>query len=198
MIKKLSTLVVLLSLSIATFAGDYFTLGLKAGYSTSLKDDSKDVKFEGSNGFNAGFMARFGNKFFVEPELLYNYQQQNTTYNFAGVSAEGSTYKNSSIDIPVLFGYKFLDVKIFKMSAMIGPRFRLDAGTKFSDFDNVKTNVEKSSIGLDCGVAFDVLNFIVDFRYNLMPSIASYKINNETVNFDPTNAFEVSLAFKLW
>lgn len=207
MTKKLSLLIVVLTLTTAAFAGDYFTFGLKAGYTSSLGFDKNwnsqsqhSLNSDNSQGFTLGTMARIGDTFFFEPELLYNYQKQNTKYQFGVLQTNATTYKKSSIDIPLLLGYKLIDVKVFKLSALIGPRVRLDAGTKFSDVNNLKTNIKKASIGLDCGVGFDILNFIVDIRYNLMPSITSFRdvSTDAKINMDPTNAFEVSLAWKLW
>jgi Outer membrane protein beta-barrel domain len=196
--------------------------GVKAGYTSTLNmsnigmvtDGSynlNSVKNEMNNNFHIGGFARFGiNKIYVQPELLYNLGWKKYTVSFQDLanSSNISFEKNvtmSTIDIPVLLGYKILDLKVVNVRAYTGPKFRFNAGSSM-DFKNItggtvtasnfQQDLKSSQVGLEAGVGVDVLMFTLDARYSLMQDMYQTKINNKTIDNIALSSLIVSLGFK--
>lgn len=75
-----------------------------AGNLSNNYQESLDSK----TGFSAGIFTRFGNKFYLQPELLYT-ERSGSIYTTNGGSNEYEI-KTKNIDIPVLVGFKLLNV----------------------------------------------------------------------------------------
>lgn len=216
--------VFLLSVS-STFS--QFNFGIKAGYNSSLSltnisDVSngtynfENIKGEMWNNFQAGVFARIGlgNKLYFQPELLYNMQKNNYTVTLQDAANNNVTYDKivniSSYDIPLLVGYKILDLKILNLRAFAGPKLRFDTGSSSLEFSNLvkpagsgstitldglKQDVLKSKIGLEVGAGVDVLMLALDVRYNLIGNMYNPAINDYNL---PTSTFTISLGWKIF
>ena len=203
--RKLSILALII---VSTFAASaqWFSLGVKTGYSTTLAKDQKStdvfkVSSNLQNGFNLGVYARMGRRFYAQPEIIYNYYSYNSQISVGGVDiADTKKYKISTFDIPVLAGFSIINNKSFKLRLMAGPKFSFNAGsTKVSDWNSFSETVRAARVGLDCGVGIDVWRITLDFRYNLMPDIYKYKdLNGETMKNSPLNAFQISAGFRIF
>jgi hypothetical protein len=159
-----------------------------------------------------GAFTRIGGKIYVQPELLYGLQKK--TYQFTIQDLQDQTnIKNienhvtfSTIDVPVLIGYKIVDGKVFNIRAFAGPKFKLNAGSKLS-FTNLTDNTELSdeekeaitgdfknaSVGLELGAGIDVLMFTIDARLNVINDVYTAQWQLKP---DLTSNFVVSLGWK--
>lgn len=216
--KKMILMCALLISTSALFAE--FDLGLKAGYTTSIGFSNissvgdytwSQAKSEMGSSFQVGAFARIGSKFYVQPELLFNYGKTDYKISFKDAIGGNLTLNKfvttQTIDVPILFGVKLLDLKVVDLRLLAGPKFRFNAGTKINFKDNddfasdVADEIRKATIGLEAGVGTEILGFInVDVRYNLIQSLTkttSFKGNVAGEYKNPNNTFVLSLGFKL-
>jgi len=208
--KIIITSVLLLSF---TFTYAQFNFGIKASYNSSLSMNNlnsvssgsynlNSVNSELSNGFQAGVFARFGlNKLYFQPEFLYNMGKKTDKISF---------HKNvtvSTLDVPLLLGYKLLDLKLVNLRAFAGPKLRFNAGSSL-DYSNLTTggsvtqdqlvkDIKAAQLGLEAGVGVDILMFTLDARYNLIKDMYQTKLNSSTIDNLKANTFVISLGWKL-
>lgn len=207
-------------------ASAQFNFGIKAGYNSSLtlsnlgsvSDGSynmSDVKGEMWNNFQAGLFARvFIKKFYIQPELLYSIQKKE--YNMMDVMIDGNatdinSYMSvSNVEVPLMIGYKLLDMKIANLRVFVGPKFILNAGSSLDykniddgqpvTADNLMKDFKDSQVDLEVGAGIDVLMFALDARLNVVQDVAGKfdSIDDVSTIKPPTSAFVISLAWKLF
>lgn len=220
--KNIFIAVFLLSVS-SVFA--QFNFGIKAGYNSSLGLNNlssvktgdynlNSVKSELSNGFHLGLFGRLNfAKIYFQPEFLYAMGKKDYTVTFQDVQNNSVTYDKlvtiSTLDVPLLLGYKLLDLKVANLRVFAGPKLRFNAGSSL-DFGNlVKTggsvtkdqlvqDVKAAQLGLEAGVGVDVLMFTLDARYNVIGDMYQTKLNSLTIDNIPANTFVISLGWKLF
>ena len=204
------------------FASAQLNFGIKAGYNSSLALDNLDdvskgtynlnsVAGELANGFHAGVFVRLGlgDKLYLQPELLYAMQKKEFTMSYNNITNPstladvGNYITFSTVDIPVLLGYKIVNGKLFNLRAFAGPKFRLNAGSKFDyanltngstvDITALTGELKNSAVGLEVGAGVDVLMFTLDARMNLINDL--YTASWQTKP-DLNSNFIVSLGFK--
>ncbi len=204
-----------------TMANAQFNFGLKAGYNSSLNFEDisavqsgdynlDDVKSELASGFHAGAFARvFIDKLYIQPEVLYSLQKKDYQITLQDISNNTVSVDKfvtfNTIDVPLLVGYKLLDLKVANLRAFAGPKFRLNAGSQISfknlteganiDTEALKGEFKDSQIGLEAGAGIDVLMFALDFRFNLINDV--YQANWATKP-DLNSNFIISLAWKIF
>jgi len=201
------------------FANAQLNFGIKGGYNSSLNlknissvssgtYDLNAVKGELADGFHGGVFIRVGGKIYVQPELLYGLQKKKFQLTIQEATNPNIPIDKfvtfSTIDVPVLIGYKLVDGKIFNIRAFAGPKFKLNAGSKFS-FENIqnlkKETLEKdlggefkdASVGLDLGAGVDLFMFTLDARLNVINDVYSFTKGTKP---DLTSNFVVSLGWK--
>jgi hypothetical protein len=187
-----------------------FAFGLLGNYTTSLgfdrnwnfDTDRLKINAKNANGFAVGIFLRGGKRFFVQPEITYNFMVNQLNYDDNG-DTQTVNIRLNTINLPVLFGGKIVNGDFFKFRVMFGPRFRFDLGSK-NDFQTKTDSVVTVSprtwqLGLEAGLGFDLGIVTVDFRYNLMQDIFNYTYSKEgvTLNKSPVNSFSVGLGVKL-
>jgi len=208
-----------------SFSYAQFNVGIKAGYNSSLSFSNVNSVFTGAynlnnvtgeiwNDFQAGVFARVGlGKIYIQPELLYAVQKKNYKVTLQDVVNKNVTYDKllsvNTVDIPVLVGYKLLDLKLLNLRAFAGPKFRLNSNSslEFSNLvkpagssstltlDNLKQDFQSSKIGMEIGVGVDVLMLTLDVRYNLIGDMYNPKVNDFNL---PSNTFLISLGWKIF
>ena len=213
--------VLLLSVS---FVNAQLNFGIKAGYNSSLGMNNlssvktgdynlNSVNSELANGFHAGVFGRvFFDKIYLQPELLYAMGKKNYTLkiNDANNNPLGTFDKMvsvSTVDVPLLLGYKVLDLKIVNLRVFAGPKLRFNAGSTL-EFKNVtgggfelgdlKDDVKAAQLGLEAGFGVDVLMLALDFRYNLIGDMYQTKLKDVTIDNIPANTFVISLGWKIF
>lgn len=219
--KLILAAVLLLSVS---FTYAQLNFGVKASYNSSLGINDlgsvtsgsynfNSVKAELSNGFQAGVFARIGfSKLYFQPELLYAMGKKN--YNMsvkdANDNVQGTFNKNvtvSTVDVPLLLGYKVLDLKVANVRLFAGPKLRFNAGSTL-DFNNVtgggfntadlQKDIKAAQLGLEAGFGVDVLMLTLDFRYQVINDMYQTKIQDITIDKIPANTFVISLGWKIF
>ena len=213
-------------LFIITIAYAQLSFGVKAGYNSSLtlsnlssvRDGSYNlgnVKNEMWNNFQAGLFARvFIKKFYIQPELLYSVQKKE--YDMMDVMIDGTatdvnTYMNiSNVEVPLLIGYKLLDMKVANLRVFLGPKFILNTGSSLDykniedgqpvTADNLMKDFKDSQVDLEVGAGIDVFMFALDARLNLVQDVAGKfnSIDDVSTIKPPTSAFVISLGWKLF
>jgi len=217
--KKLFLIAVLLLSVSLTYA--QFNFGIKAGYNSSLSFSNatsvvtgtynlNNVQSEMWNDFHAGLFGRIGlgKKLYFEPEFLYSIQKSNYQITLNDAINKNVTVdkiaKTSTIDIPLLIGYKLLDLKILNVRAFAGPKLRFDAGSSLDflhpsnntfELNSVMSDAKKAQLGLEIGAGVDVLMFALDVRYNLIGNMYDAKLSDFNL---PSNTFVISLGWKLF
>jgi hypothetical protein len=212
-------------LFIITFTYAQFNFGVKGGYNSSLTlsnlssvtDGSynlADVKGEMWNNFQAGLFARvFIKKFYIQPELLYSVQKKEydmMDVMISGTATDVNTYMNiSNVEVPIMVGYKLLDMKVANLRVFLGPKFILNTGSTL-DYQNLTNDqvtaagllqdFKDSQVDLEVGAGIDILMFALDARLNLVQDIAGKfkSIGDVSTIKPPTSAFVISLGWKLF
>jgi hypothetical protein len=114
----------------------------------------------------------------------------------------------STLDVPLLLGYKLLDLKLVNLRVFAGPKLRFNAGSSLS-YSNLTTggpvtqadltkDVKAAQVGLEAGAGIDVLMFTLDARYNLIGDMYQTKLNSLTIDNIPANTFVISLGWKFF
>jgi hypothetical protein len=216
--KKTILTITFMTVVLSTFAQVPFTfdLGIKAGINSSkVTTDNpsvsgytlKDLKNDSKSGFNVGAFARLGGKkVYLQPELLYCTRNSETTFGF---STDGSTVTPSSqtvslktIQVPVLLGFKLLDLKLASIRAFTGPAMSIVMNNSNVTYDGITTNLSdtknyKNNIwDWQLGAGVDVGPLVLDVRYEWgLSNISDGKVAN--VNFvNKGNVLTFSLGFK--
>ncbi len=156
-----------------TAHAQFFGLGLKAGLNTQLNHPGDITVGSGDNAFDLGLNGRqfgtqiggymrFGNKFFVQPEVLFN---SNKTDYKVGESGVGDVIKNEKyqyLDIPVLVGFKLGPIKL-----MAGPvsHYFLHSTSEFTDFAGYEAKFKQMTWGWQGGLNFGFKRISLDVRY---------------------------------
>ena len=197
MIKMRKILVILVIFFTAFDSSGQFTIGPKIGYQSSeLSTDFDSIAESIRHNFQIGAFARFGKRFYIQPELFYS--TSGGTLKQEGTTLQESV-KINNLSIPVLLGYKLINVKVFNLRIMAGPVANFILGTKVEASELVEDPLQESdfksaSWGMDVGAGVDVFFLTLDIRYE-------FGLNNiYNGSYDQTmksNLFIVSLGFKL-
>ena len=198
-----------MTLVLSSFAIGPFTIGLKGGINSTkiTTDDYKTSSFTYSNfksdaksGFNLGAFARLGTKIYLQPELLYCVRNSQSTSGTANQSV-----KLKTIQVPILLGFKLIDLKLASIRAFTGPAMSFPmksskvtyAGVSgpIYDTENYKNNIWDWQLG--AGV--DVGMITLDCRYEWglsKTSEGSVNVTNPTfVNKGNTLTFSLGIKF---
>jgi len=211
--------VLLLSVSTAFAQIDF---GVKAGYTSSLSTTNLDliktgdynvktVNAELSNNFHAGVFARLGfGAIYVQPELLYAMGKKDYKVSMKDAANNDVTYDKfvtiSTVDVPLLLGYKVLDLKVANLRVFAGPKLRFNAGSTL-EFKNLTggtvkqedlvKDIKAAQLGLEAGLGIDILKFTLDARYNLIGDMYQTQIKDLNIDKIPASTFVISLGWKL-
>lgn len=206
--RRLIVLVTLALLLIAPKAMGQFALGFRLGYSNVLHGETTTdtygeaftLKNGDSNGFNIGLMMRAGSKVFVQLEGYYQFNK------IPYFNTDTSTFFNerySTVELPVLLGYKVVDRDKFNWRFMVGPRFRFSVGSA-TTIDSLLYEVasNKWQLGFTAGTGFDIGPITLDFKYDLTSTLF-----NHSRRFDDMtpvelkrrllNGFEATIGYKM-
>ena len=198
-----------MTLVLSTFAIGPFTIGLKGGInSTKITTDNyslsgvsyNDFKSDAKSGYNIGAFARLGTKVYLQPELLYCVRNSQSASE-SGTTA-GQSVKLKTIQIPVLLGFKLIDLKLASIRAFTGPAMSIvmdnssvsytNVSASISDTKNYKNNIWDWQLG--AGV--DVGMITLDCRYEWGLSNTSGGNLSKVGFVNKGNTLTFSLGFK--
>lgn len=105
-------------IAISTLAQGRFDFGIHGGYTnTKIKFKEKNFNINSDNGYNFGLFARVNfNRVYVESAL--DFVNKKSDYINGG---EEQTLKYNAIDVPILLGFRLLNIPIFKIRSAVGP-----------------------------------------------------------------------------
>lgn len=202
--KKFILLIAILFFSAGVTFGQ-FSFGLKVGYNASKLHTGLDsIKSSFNSGFHFGAFFRFGKKVYVQPEVYYTLQ--------GGIFENDIKLNNwkqkvtvGTLDIPVLVGFKVINLKVINWRVMAGPMVSFVVNSKIKDVSLVgpiqNSDISKLNWYVQAGTGFDVLFLTLDIRYQigLNQMIKSAQgTTGQPYNLNATNnMWVVSLGFKL-
>lgn len=164
---KLSVIALFVLLSNAAFA--QFTAGVKAGANIT-KIEGRSFKQEFRYGFQLGGFALIGlgEKFALQPELLYTQTATRVDSNFRNVyqtafqQIKDGDVKLNYLTIPILLNYKFIGNIV---SLQAGPQFGILLNKEKNLLENGKSAFSRGDFSMAGGVQVKVSKAVVSGRY---------------------------------
>ncbi|MEI2738304.1 MAG: porin family protein [Chitinophagaceae bacterium] len=162
---KLLSLAAAVLLSSAVMA--QFHIGVKAGTNIT-KVDGKSFKDEFRYGYHlGGFMeVRMGNKFVLQPEVLWNQFATKLDSNYKNVYQDvfngNSNIKLNYLSIPIVLNYKLIGSFL---SLQAGPQFGILIDQSKTVLQNGGNAFKRGDFSMLAGVQFKVLAFRLNARY---------------------------------
>jgi hypothetical protein len=165
--------------------------GAKIGGNFSKFTVSKnEMKYSFQPGFDLGFFARAKfNKWYVQPELVYSYQIiKGTSDSPLYANLTDTKTKTHNLNIPVLLGYKLVDVRMMNIRAFIGPEFNYIL--------NENTDLRSPTNIMGCiGAGVDIAMLTLDLKYGYTFTKA-FK-DEDTLKLNPhNNVISIHLGWK--
>ncbi|MBC8489279.1 MAG: PorT family protein [Bacteroidetes bacterium] len=210
--KKIFLISIIIFLCSYTFAQLPINFGIKGAFTMSkLTTDVSDYTEAAKNGFQAGVFLRLGKKLHIQPEAYFTLKKGELKYDIAGGSSPSieQTIKLSTIDVPVLLGYKIIDISKINVRLQAGPvasfvvnkNFDLSVnGVDQETDDDYKDSFKDMNWGLQLGAGVDVLMLTIDLRYELGLSNLYDKPDNassDDVGEFKNNVFLISVGWKI-
>jgi len=193
----LATTLIIASVSFGQITG--FTIGPKVGANFSkFTTDQSEIEEQIKNSFYFGAFARFGQKFYLQPELLV--MNRNGELKNNEIQGSSGTIEVGSIDVPLLVGLRLLNLKVASVRVMAGPvaSFAVNKSVTLNEtwddeIDFTEDDIKNANWGLQFGAGVDVLFLTLDLRYEI-------GLNNfsEIQDFDlKNNMFTIGLGWKI-
>ncbi|MDL2307975.1 PorT family protein [Bacteroidales bacterium OttesenSCG-928-B11] len=186
--KKFSFLLIITLISMTAFS--QVSLGIKGGVNFS---NSTDLNTSMKTGGDAGIFLRLGDPFYFQPEVNYSFRSSSFK-NLLDVELPNNfDLKTHNLDIPLLFGYKFLDYENFNFRVFIGPRIGVMLDNNF----NKETHHDYFTLmeyGGQFGIGIDFWRFTLDFKYDF--STKKYEPILLDEQWLKQNMFNISIGFK--
>jgi hypothetical protein len=211
--KKLVIAVFLSIFPIIAFAQGPISFGPKIGWNTNrLTTDYKEYIKDCKSGFQGGlFFSIYLNKFYIQPEAYFSLKRGALEASLGNPYDPNSTLdikqsvKLQSIDIPVLVGFKVLDLKLVRFRVWGGPvaSYLLNKEYDFSINGNhqpdriTRDDFRNATWSAQVGAGVDVLmlTFDVGYQFGLDSFLTIHSLDN--FNFQ-NNVFYCSLGWRLF
>ena len=138
------------------------------------------------------------NRFFLQPEVGYSYIHGGTSFNLLREETEYLeqfvSFKNHSIDVPLLAGYNFIQKRPYVMCFFLGPQFRHNFVSNYFYNDTpVEIDEQPNKFNIVVGVAAHIGRLMLEFRYCVDPFETTATNHNIRVNSEPP---QVSASYK--
>jgi hypothetical protein len=154
-----------------------FHFGVKLGmnYSTDILKDftnsstgltSAESKYR-ANLLGGAFVRVGFSKFMIQPELLLVSNTSNLDFGNNGASAGSFSIKSFNLDVPIMVGFKIIDLEAFHLRLMAGPvaTFNLSNSIDLGGATGVSATVKSAQWGYAAGVGADIWKITLDLRY---------------------------------
>ena len=189
-----------LCLTANSFAQKGFQLGVKGGVTfnqvyTDAGSISKNISesYDTKTGYVVGVWGRFGNKVYLQPEILL--AQKGGTIEIQNIGKVKFSYSN--LDVPVLVGFKVL--RIFNVHAGPVATFKLTEDQKLKDalqgLTSSSETLKNASFGYQFGAGVKILGFNVDLRK--VGSLSEISALNMSNNQFKDKGWQVTIGFKI-
>jgi len=191
--KKLLLSVFLLVLTISLFAQMKFDLGIKGGVNFSkISFDPDDYSAESVTKSHFGAFARVGwSRIFIQPEFYFSGKGGDVT---SDVLSTMTSFDYTSMDIPVLLGFRLIKGKAFDLHVVAGPVFSNISSEEVTG-DNLANQsfYEDNYMGIQYGLGFDV--FFLSFDARMENGLGEFYTNPEGAT-GKNQTFMLSVGFK--
>lgn len=209
--KKIALFLCAVVLTIGVSRAQSFNFGIKGGVTLNSLSYDKEagLQAEANPGFNVGafFRLYIGEKFYLQPEVAYSFGKFNFDVNVMD-AIQGTVVDNAKqsfeaskqgVSIPVLVGYRVLNLKVANLRVFAGPEFMISTGNFDKLTDDMKAigqTFEEKAFGVSglAGIGVDALMLSLDLRY-AYPFTNNFVIGGEETNF---KGWVVSLAWKIF
>lgn len=163
-----NTMALSLLLCMTLTANAQFSIRPQLGYNSStITKRFKDQTFGNEAGFQFGVDLQIGNKFYVQPGILWE-SANNELRDM--INGNNNSFQVNRVRVPLMFGYKLIgpdaggliDARIFT-----GPNasFVIDKDLKQHSLIN-KDDFKNAVYGWNIGAGFDIAIFFVDLGYS--------------------------------
>ena len=152
-----------------------FNFGIKVGYNASkLRTSFDSIKSSFNSGFHFGafFRIGLGKKVYLQPEAYYTLQGgifDNNLKNAVDNWKQKVTV--GTLDVPVLIGFKIINLKVVNWRIMAGPMvsFVVNSSVKNLSLTGPIQNADINKLNwyAQVGTGVDVLMLTLDLRYQL-------------------------------
>lgn len=184
------------------------SFGIKGGFNSAMmfinelsygNQEISDIENNYKIGYTATLFSRINikNKHFIQPEISYvishgSISMSNLRGN-AAILKDNAIVKTqiSSIDIPLLYGYKFINSYPYGMSFFLGPKIAWiiskQTSCEYSGFyqKGINETIKPVNYSAVIGLGVNISNIFFDFRYEI-------GCNNitESVEYDKSSTIE--------
>lgn len=198
--KNLCLLVLCLLFSHAAMAQVKF--GVRAGLSStdlaskSFRVDNQDqplsVMIKNANyGYHLGLFLQAGTeKFFIQPEVLFNSSSVDYTLSEGGAgnmvsSVFRETYND--IDIPIMLGYRF---GILRLGGGPVGHVHINSSSELKDIAGYEEKFKTFTFGYQAGAGLDIWRLVIDLKYegNFSNFGEHFTFSGQSYNFDQSPA----------
>lgn len=173
-----------------------FHIGIKGGANIT-KVDGQSFSDQFRYGYHlGGFMEiRAGNKFVIQPEVLWNQYATRLDSNYKSVYEDvfngNANVKLNYLSIPILVNYKLIGSFL---SLQAGPQFGILIDQSKTLLQNGGNAFKKGDLSMLAGLQFKVLNFRFNARYAIgLNDIGDLPDEDKWKN----QGFQVSVGFAL-
>ncbi|MFC2118456.1 porin family protein [Bacteroidota bacterium] len=188
--------------------------GPKIGFNTTkLTTNLRDYTHELKKGWQGGVFLRLGNKLYIQPEVYIAVNNTGITYDYTlfdpanptGLDPVIQNFKLTTVDIPLLLGYKIIDLQFANIRVFGGPvaSFILNkdlslrvSGNDLSNrisSDDFKDALWNFKIG--AGVDLLILTLDVSYQWGIDKF---YSINDIPGMLGRSNIFYVTVGWKIF
>ncbi len=174
-IRNLGVAVGILMLSTSAFSQVSVNFGPKVGinYSRlSFSGADRRISNRYATGYQGGAFLRINfNRFYVQPEALFNEKGSKLSFDAAPANEVGSRIsgkvKLQSLDIPLLLGVKLIDSKLFNLRIAAGPMYSRQLKDRSAILNNLlpDSRFRRNQYGYQAGLGIDLANLTLDARY---------------------------------
>jgi len=191
--------------------------GVKGGFTSSLflisglNVDGVPIE-ELQNNYKIGyfgslFMRINFNRHFLQPEISYNINRCNITFE-RPLPARDSTRPRSveasitssihSIDFPVIYGYNIIKEGPYRLAVFGGPKIRYIRNKKsditFDNFnqENIREQLHPFNISFTSGVSVTISRIFFDFRYDIGLHNISKRVTYNTLTDEHNSTDETA------
>lgn len=168
--KKLFVLLFLSFCNVVAMADMPINFGIHAGVSSNrikFKDLSQIKDSKDNIGYTIGAFARlnFG-KCYLEPALNYSHKTSTAEIK-KNESTDGGdvNLKMNSFDLPIMLGWKFINLSIVKVRLYLGPQFSAGDVKNLKKLSNESIKEDKVTVRGKVGLGVDVSKLTFDLDY---------------------------------
>ena len=193
------------------------SIGIKGGFNSAMMFTDKlsygeqeitDIQNNYKVGYIATVFTRINLKkqHFIQPEISYAISQGSISMSNlrenATILEDNALIKTkmSSLEIPVLYGYKFIDSYPYGMSFFLGPKIawtiKKQSSSEYSGFyqKNITENIRPLNYSAVLGIGVNISNIFFDFRYEIGCNNITQSVSyDKELTAEPYNEKELTL-----